>query len=550
MATTVLPPGLTPAKFDQAIRELQAALGSANVLTAEAQLEPYRDPWSLHWGDAQELRASAAVLPDSVEQVQAIVRIANAFRLPLHPISTGRNQTFGGAAPSYSGSVVVDLKRMNRILAVDPDRHFGLVEPGVTYLDLYKHIQDHGLKLMIDVPDTGWGSLVGNALERGVGYTMSAYRDHFGAHCGLEAVLPTGEVMRTGMGALPGSDSWQDFRYGVGPGVEGLFAQGNFGIVTKMGFRLAPQPEAWGVGYIDVRNYGDIHALVKAVNYLEDSQIINGKPMFNGPPYHPFEGTFPSAAPKSELSVLMADGWPTIEQSADHAWRHGGPAWWCNVQTFGPEKVVRARWEAMLDYLRSKIPGVTLRDVEIHTLPLKPEDEKRFLQIYFGIPNLHIFERSAAEAAAANLHAPVQEFVDFQAVIPRTGEAILKAQKVLYDTQKQMGAPLATTPFNAPISWYHRAFLMGAPTVALFKGDPEQNRKGRALHEAYVKNMAAAGFGVYRTSPAMQDLVVGQYSFGDHALLRFQQTLKDAADPNGVIAPGRYGLWPRRLRRA
>jgi 4-cresol dehydrogenase (hydroxylating) len=59
-----------------------------------------------------------------------------------------------------------------------------------------------------------------------------------------------------------------------------------------------------------------------------------------------------------------------------------------------------------------------------------------------------------------------------------------------------------------------------------------------------VRNLSAAGFGVYRTSPAMQDLAVGQYAFGDHALLRLQRRLKDAADPNGVLAPGRYGLWP------
>jgi 4-cresol dehydrogenase (hydroxylating) len=550
MVTPILPPGVTAARFAAALAELERALGKPFVLTGDEALGPYRDPWSLRWGEADEYRASAAVLPQTVEEVQAVVRIANAYLLPLHPISTGKNQTFGGAAPGLSGSVVVDLKRMNRILAVDEKRAFCLVEPGVTYFDLYRHIQDHGVKLMLDVPDTGWGSMVGNALERGVGYTVSGFRDHFGSHCGLEAVLPTGEVMRTGMGALPGSDTWQDFRYGAGPSVDGLFAQGNFGIVTKMGFWLMPQPEAWGTAFVDVRSYGDLAVLVDEINALEDAGIINGKPQFNGPPYHPFEGTFPSAAPKSDLAVLMANGWPPYEEIADHAWRHGGPAWWCNIHCFGPEGVVRASFDHARERLKKALPGVTFRDYEVHALPLQPEVARRFSQTLFGIPNLHVFERSPAEAAAAELHAPVQGFVDFQAVIPRTGAAVLKAQRVLYETQKQMGAPPATTPFNAPISWYHRTFLMGAPTVAVYHGDPEQNRKGRALYEAYVKAMSAAGFGVYRTSPAMQDLVAAQYSFGGHALLRFQERLKDAADPNGVMAPGRYGVWPKRLRKA
>lgn len=68
------------------------------------------------------------------------------------------------------------------------------------------------------------------------------YGDHWGMHSGLEVVLPTGEVIRTGMGALPGNNSWQIFPYGFGPYSDGLFSQSNFGIVTKMGLALMPNP--------------------------------------------------------------------------------------------------------------------------------------------------------------------------------------------------------------------------------------------------------------------------------------------------------------------
>ena len=175
------------------------------MFTSDEDVALYRDAYSPLWSEPEEKVASAAVAPESAEQVQEIVRIANEFRIPLYPISTGRNLGYGGSAPVLSGSVVLDLKRMNRILEVDERNAYALVEPGVSYFDLYRHIEERGLKLWIDCPDPGWGSVVGNALDHGVGYTMNPYRDHWGAQCGLEVVTGDGELVRTGMGALPGS---------------------------------------------------------------------------------------------------------------------------------------------------------------------------------------------------------------------------------------------------------------------------------------------------------------------------------------------------------
>ena len=117
----------------------------------------------------------------------------------------------------------------------------------MSYIDLYRYIQDHNLKVWVDTPDPGWGSPIGNALDHGIGYTMGNYRDHFGAHVGMEVVLPNGEVMRTGMGSIPNSTTWQAFKWGYGPYVDGLFTQSNFGICTKMGMWLMPKPPVWGL---------------------------------------------------------------------------------------------------------------------------------------------------------------------------------------------------------------------------------------------------------------------------------------------------------------
>jgi FAD/FMN-containing dehydrogenase len=89
-----------------------------------------------------------------VPDLQAIVRIANEFQMPLWPTSIGRNSGYGGAAPRLRGSVVLDLGRyMNRVLEVNVDGAYAIVEPGVTFAGLHQYLVDNGLrdKLWIDV---------------------------------------------------------------------------------------------------------------------------------------------------------------------------------------------------------------------------------------------------------------------------------------------------------------------------------------------------------------------------------------------------------------
>ena len=183
----------------------------------------------------------------------------------------------------YSGSVVLDLKRMNRVLEVNERNAYALVEPGVSYFDLYNHIQKAKLDVWIDPPDPGWGSVIGNALDGGGGWTASPFRDHFGAHCGMEVVLANGEVVRTGMGALPNSKSWQHNRWGYGPWVDGLFRQSNFGVVTKMGFHLMPRPEAHAdpPPCTSTRDE-DIVPMLDVLNLLENQHVVNGSTQIFG----------------------------------------------------------------------------------------------------------------------------------------------------------------------------------------------------------------------------------------------------------------------------
>jgi len=181
--------------------------------------------------------SSAVVAPRNVPEVQTIVRLCNEFEMPIWPFSIGRNVGYGGAAPRVPGTVGLDMGRnMSKVLEVNTDGAYAVIEPGVTFIDLHNYLCEHNLRdqLWIDVPDLGGGSVIGNTIERGVGYTP--YGDHWMVHCGMEVILPDGTLWRSGMGGLPNphadpnappheqkpNDAWGLFNYGFGPYNEDL----------------------------------------------------------------------------------------------------------------------------------------------------------------------------------------------------------------------------------------------------------------------------------------------------------------------------------------
>ena len=533
----VLPSGVSAEEFAASLRKFRGVVGPEWVFASDEDVALYRDAYSPLWGRPDELVASAAVAPDTVEQVQAIVRIANEHKLPLYPISTGKNLGYGGSAPYLRGSVVVDLRRMNRVLEVDERRGFALVEPGVAYFDLYRHIQERNLKVWIDCPDPGWGSVVGNALDHGVGYTFGAFRDHFGSHCGMEVVLPDGEVMRTGMGALPGAATWQEYRYGFGPHVDGLFGQGNFGIVTKMGFWLMPEPEAYLSGYVRVPKRADIIPLVDQVNYLEHLGLV-GQPNYASPLGF-------VAQTDAELRAIVASGdWPDEAALDGFAEKRGIPSWQVELQFYGPARTVSANWEYAQERIAAAIPGASFELHETLRFPLTAEQKAAVEhKVAVGIPNMAIFSIGARSEVNPT---PSDGHLWFSPVVPKTGEAVLDAQRKLGRVYRDFGIEVGS-PFQAPATWTFRAFVMiiGLP---ISRTDNAINERSIAAFKAAAAVAAENGWGEYRAPPVFADVVADTYSYNNHALRRFCERLKDAADPNGIIAAGRGGVWPKHLR--
>ncbi|MES2948054.1 MAG: FAD-binding oxidoreductase [Pseudomonadota bacterium] len=206
----------------------------------------------------------AVLLPQTTQEIVDIVRTAARYNVPIYPISTGKNWGYGGANPASPGSVIIDLSRLNRIVDFDSELGLITIEPGVTQQQLADYLDQNGFHFM--VPTTGGGptcSIVGNALERGYGITPIS--DHFAAVMSLEAVLPNGSIYRSALSELGATQIDRAFKWGVGPYLDGLFAQGNFGIVTQMTIKLAKTPACFKAFYFGIFEDHALEALVEAV---------------------------------------------------------------------------------------------------------------------------------------------------------------------------------------------------------------------------------------------------------------------------------------------
>lgn len=553
------PPGISEGIFRSALSEFSAIVGDAWVFADEESTKLYSDTYSPRFGAADDLWASAAVAPDTVEQVQAIIRVANKYRIPIYAFSTGKNLGYGGAAPIYAGSVMLDLKRMNRILEVDSVRHFAIVEPGVTLFDLYTHLQEKGYKMSIEMMDPAWGSVIGNALDHGCAHTTTYGRDRFHDHCGMEVVLPNGDLVRTGMGALPNSNMFAQFHYGFGPYLDGIFSQSNFGVVTKMGFQLRPEHEAYRSILVQVPKFADLQKLIEVESLVTHSGIANGMTHFGSPVQGPPMGAGAEAimafiSDRETMGILAVNGRPDAKRLEARAAEKQVGFWSANIKFHGPAMVIAAQAE----YCKAKfreIPGAWVEDHgPVVTFPLSDEQARQLNtdghaeKVHLGIPSLNRF---AFQAFLNDIQSPPDSpstgHLFCAPVIPKTGEAVLKAQDVFYEVMQDLKLPQAPGFFGRmPIGWYYRSFiyLVGFNVSQ----NPDFNKRTEEGYRRCVAAAARNGWGEYRSHALFQDEVMSVYNFNDHALLRLNEVIKDALDPNGILAAGKSGIWPRHLR--
>ncbi|KAJ9149489.1 putative Alpha methylacyl-CoA racemase [Pleurostoma richardsiae] len=509
----VIPKGYPRARFNTAIDEIGSMI---DPNTHDA----------FHLIGQEELVSSAVLYPRSTEEVVLIVKWANRFEMPIYPISMGRNLGYGGAAARVRGSVIVDLgKRMTKVIDINPDTCTCLLEPGVSFYALYEEIQTRGYKhLCIDVPDLGGGSVLGNTVDRGVGYTP--YGDHFGAHSGMEVVLPTGEVIRTGMGALPGNNTWQIFPYGFGPYADGVFTQSNFGIVTKIGMTLMPNPGGSEGFMCTFKEEKDLEQIIEVVRPLRIRNILENVAqlkhvsfelgLLGKPRSHWYQG-------KGQVPIKRLREIAATLPCGDCSWIYYGSC-------YGPKELRTSKLKIIREAFES-VPGA--RWIPRESLPKD--------HYFFSRERIASGEPDFEELRWLNWQNNGSH-VFFSPVSAPRGEDAMKLLKI---TQK-WGEECSLETFPACCVGLREMYFI--INMVYDRGDPVSKANAYRCMRGMIKDAAAEGFGEYRTHHLFADQVAATYNWNNSAMMRFFERVKDTLDPNGILAPGKNGIWPAKYR--
>lgn len=524
----------------------QAVLAPERITPREAAQERYGlDTWP---GDCDLL---GALRPGDASEVARIAACAAEHKVPLYPISTGRNWGYGTARPPQPGCAILDLSDLRAIDDSLIDLGVAVVEPGVTQQMLSDFLDAGGHGYM--VPVTGGGpdcSLVGNALERGFGITP--YCDHFAAVMGLEAVLASGETYSAAFDELGGVDANRLFKWGVGPYIDGLFTQGNFAVVTRVAIALAPRPERTEAFIFRARNDAELADIVAAIRTVSAKlegisgqiNLMNGRRILSISQEQLDAAYHHRRIPDEEARTM-------IRAHGAAEWNGVGALYGTSAVVKAAKRTVKAELKPVAGRLNFFTPGLAssladgsevlpsiLKLPAIRTLPRL----KEALRIIDGRPSrmalkLPYWKRPepTPEEGPADPAADGCGLAWYAPVIPMRGSDVERFVELAEAACRKWDMePLITLTTLSP-----RCF--GATLPLLFDPNaPEQFRNAQACHDELTEQGRRQGFVAYRMASWHMDA----FSEASGAA-KFIAKLKQALDPDGIIAPGRYAKPPR-----
>ncbi|MFX1456205.1 MAG: FAD-binding oxidoreductase [Promethearchaeota archaeon] len=206
------------------------------------------------------------VMPKTVEEIQKIVKLANKEIIPLIPMGGGL--TLSGLILPVKGGIVVDMKRMDKILEINRLGRYAVLEAGVTTGSLVSYLKENHPNLQAPVPDAPTSATVAaNVLIHGSGSLSQKYGHHASMINGLEVVIPTGEIAKFGSCAI--SEYW--FSKAPIPDLIGLFTSsfGTMGIITKVSIKLYPKPKERDIIFGLTEDFNGLPELMSKITFTE-----------------------------------------------------------------------------------------------------------------------------------------------------------------------------------------------------------------------------------------------------------------------------------------
>jgi glycolate oxidase len=242
---------------EPAINKLIRLLDEGSLLTQTRDLAPFsRDATN------QEFMPDAVAFPKDADQISKILRLANEERFPVIPRGAGSGMS--GGALAVQGGLVLSTEKLDRILLIDEENLLAKVEPGVITARLQKEVEKLGLFYPPDPASLEVSTIGGNVAEcaggpRAVKYGVT--RDYV---MGLKVVLPTGEIITTGVETAKGVMGYDLTRLIVG-------SEGTLGIIAEVILRLLPAPETKQTMLI---RFSDIGAAARCVSQIIREKVI------------------------------------------------------------------------------------------------------------------------------------------------------------------------------------------------------------------------------------------------------------------------------------
>ena len=530
-------------KLSDALRAWSTRLGERAVLDSAAAQQRY-GPCTT----GVERSIAAALRPRSVDDVVAIVDIARENTIPVYPVSTGHNWGYGSANPVTDGCVIVDLSGLDRVVNTDVALGLVTVEPGVTQQILYDYLERNRLAFL--VPVTGAGphcSLVGNALERGYGITP--YADHFGAVTAMEAVLPNGRIYRSALSELGGGTVDRAFKWGIGPYVEGLFAQGSFAIVTQMTIALAPRPERTEAFFFGVAEDDGLETAVAAIQ-----QVLRSLGSATG--------SINLMSARRVLAMIVPyprarvgrDGILPPEVAAELAARNRVMSWTGLGALYGKAEVVRAARRVVRDILKPAVSRLgffspqtasrvnrvlgSIPHVRDGSLARRARALDAALQIISGRPSqvalALAYWRSSFGPSPDREMDPARDgcgLIWYSPLVPMKPDNARRYVNIV----NEICASYGIEPLITLTSLSDRCFDSSVPLL-FDRRDANQTERAQSCYRALLDAGRREGFLPYRISNHAMDWI----THSDASSWELVSALKTAIDPLGIIAPGRY----------
>lgn len=212
------------------ITRLMQIVGENNVLTKNEEKEPYSHDETVN---LRRYMPGVVVRPNSKNQVRDILILANRDRIPITPRGGGTGLS-GGAVPLYGG-ILLSLERMNKILELDKENMMAVLEPGVTNGKLHREAEKYELFYPVNPASLDSCTIGGNVAESAGGANAVKYGITKNYLCGLEAVLPTGKIMRAGGKILKNATNSQLIDLLLG-------SEGTLAVITEITIKLVPLP--------------------------------------------------------------------------------------------------------------------------------------------------------------------------------------------------------------------------------------------------------------------------------------------------------------------